>query len=323
MRSQDIQDEMLDEAVAWVVRLRAEPSAEDLEQFHAWRTQSALHERAYREAAGAWAAVGEHATSSQLLGMRRDALDRARRRSRWWERRSVIAAAFLLLVLPAVGISWYQWRTQVDLEYQTARGEQRMIVLPDGSRLSLDAMSRVAVNFTPDVRGITLMAGRASFEVVKDVARPLKVRAGPRTVTAIGTVFTVERESREVRVSLVEGRVAVTSEGRPTKAVEMHPRQQLRMTDSGDMTSRDELDTAQMLAWRDGKLVFDNELLADVAARVNNYAATRVEVEGKARDLRISGVFKAGDTGAFVDAMENDFDLKAVHREDAIALQLE
>lgn len=322
MRAQDIHDEMLDEAVAWVVRLRAEPSAQDLEQFHAWRTQSELHERAYREAASAWAAVGEHASSPQLLGMRRDALDRARRRMHWWGRRSVIAAVLLLLVLPVVGIGWYQWRSGVGHEYQTARGEQRTIVLPDGSRLLLDAMSRVAVNFTADIRGITLITGRANFEVVKDVARPLKVHAGPRTVTAIGTVFTVERELREVRVSLVEGRVAVTSKGSSTRTVEMHPRQQLRITDSGAVTSRDGLDSAQMLAWRDGKLIFDDEPLADVVARMNNYAATPIEVEGEARDLRISGVFKAGDTGAFVDAMESYFDLNAAHREDAIALQL-
>ena len=44
-----------------------------------------------------------------------------------------------------------------------------------------------------------------------------------------------------------------------------------------------------------------------VVARMNNYVPTPMVVEGKARDLRISGVFKAGDTTAFVEAMESYF----------------
>jgi transmembrane sensor len=323
VRAQEIQDELLEQAAAWVVRLRADPSNDELERFDAWRSQSEFHARAYEDASAAWSAVGEHATASRLLEMRRDALDRAAPKTGWWERRSLVAALLLVVLVPVLGIGgWRLWQARSTHEFQTARGEQRVIVLPDGSRLSLDAMSRVAVNYTPDIRGITLIAGRANFEVVKDVTRPLKVYAGPRTVTAIGTVFTVEREPREVSVSLIEGRVAVTSSTRAAGTVEMHPRQQIRMTDAGDMTSHDGLDSTQMLAWRDGKLIFDNEPLAKVAARMNNYAATPLEIEGEARNLRISGVFKAGDTGAFVDAMESYFSLTAQHRDDAIELRL-
>lgn len=329
VRTPDTQDELLEQAAAWAVRLRAEPSTDDAQRFDDWRSQSPRHAQAYEDACAAWNAVGEHATASPLLEMRRDALDRARRKTGWWERRAprvargmMIAAVFFLIVVPALGISWYRLRMHGGHEFQTARGEQRVIMLVDGSRMSLDAMSRVEVNYTADVRGIKLIAGRANFEVVKDVTRPLKVYAGPRTVTAIGTVFTVERESQEVRVGLVEGRVAVTSAGKSAAPVEMHPREQLRMTDAGEVALREGLDGAQMLAWRDGKLIFDDEPLDVVVARMNNYAATPVIVAGKARDLRISGVFKAGDTGAFVDAMESYFDLSAVHGEDAVTLQL-
>ena len=322
MEQRDSQDEILEQAAAWVIRLRAEPGADELRQFDDWRARSFQHAQAYDDASAAWSAVGEHGISRPLLEMRRDALDRARRESVWWDRRSIAAALFFLVFIPALGVGWYQWRAQEGHEIHTARGEQRVIVLADGSRMSLDAMSRVEVNYTPDVRGIRLIAGRASFDVVKDLTRPLKVHAGARTVTAIGTVFTVERESQEVLVGLVEGRVAVTSEGSSAKPVEMHPRQQLRLTDSGAITLRDGLDSRQMLAWRDGKLIFDNEPLAAVVARMNNYAVTPLVAEGRARDLRISGVFRAGDSGAFVDAMESYFDLSAVHRDGVVVLQL-
>src|SRR5262249_23629329 len=132
--------------------------------------------------------------------------------------------------------------------------------------------------------------------------------------------FTVEREPQAVLVTLVEGRVAVTTQGKIQKPVEMQPRQQLQMRDSGEVALREAVDTAQALAWREGKLIFDNEPLARVAARMNNYGTTTVVVAGAAADLRVSGVFKAGDTEAFVDAMESYFSLDAARGEDAITL---
>lgn len=322
MQRSDSYDTVLEQAAAWVVRLQGGPSDVDLSRFDSWRAQSQIHAQAYDDALAAWTSVGEHATAPKLLEMRRDALERARRTTRWWNRRTVAAALAALILAPVVAISLYKLKAPVEYEFQTGRGEQRVITLSDGSRMSLDAMSRVEVRYTPDVRSIQLASGRANFEVAKDVTRPLKVHAGPRTVTALGTVFTVEREPGGVVVALVEGRVAVTSRNESTTPVEMHPRQQLRMTDSGEVTLREGLDTAQMLAWREGKLIFDNEPLTDVVARMNNYGATPMSVDGQARELRISGVFKAGDTSAFVDAMQSYFSLAAVRQNEAITIRL-
>ena len=321
MQTEDSQDKVSEQAAAWVIRLQADPSAIDRERFEAWRAQGELYSQAYELAMAAWMVVGEHAAAPRLLAMRRDALERARRTSARWDRRAVAAGLCLLILAPIAILGWYRLRSNDVLEFQTRRGEQRVIVLADGSRMSLDALSRVEVTYTPDVRGIELTAGRANFEVAKDVTRPLKVHSGPRTVTAIGTVFTVEREPREVVVTLLEGHVAVTSRDKPMDTMEMRPRQQLRMMDSGQVTLRGGLDPAQALAWREGKLIFDNESLARVVARMNNYSATPIRVEGTASDLHISGVFKAGDTAAFVDAMQSYFALTAQRQEDAVTIR--
>jgi transmembrane sensor len=150
----------------------------------------------------------------------------------------------------------------------------------------------------------------------------MNVRAGPRTVTALGTVFTVERDPQEVVVTLVEGRVAVTSGNQERSLIEMHARQQLRISDSGAVVMRDGLDPVLALAWREGKLIFDNEPLAIVVATMNNYVATPIVAEGRAGDLRVSGVFKAGDTLAFVEAMESLFPVVVLRHPDSIALQI-
>jgi len=321
VQSADFQDTIDEQAAAWVVRLQGDPSDVDRERFEAWRSQSAAHGQAYDLALSAWTSVAEHAAAPRLLAMRRDALERARRTSARWDRRLIAAGLAFLIAAPIAGIAWFKLHTPDALEFQTQRGEQRVIMLADGSRMSLDAMSRVEVKYTSDMRGIELTSGRANFEVAKDVARPLKVHAGQRTVTAIGTVFTVEREAGGVVVTLMEGHVAVTSRNPSESPVEMRPRQELRLPDAGKGTLRDDVDVLQALAWREGKLVFDNEPLERVVARMNNYGATPIAAEGPAAQLRISGVFKAGDTAAFVDAMQSYFGLTALRREDAISLR--
>jgi transmembrane sensor len=133
----------------------------------------------------------------------------------------------------------------------------------------------------------------------------------------------VEREPQEIVVTLVEGRVAVASADQAMAPVEMRARQQLRILGNGPGTLHDGIDPAQALAWREGKLIFDDEPLTAVAERMNKYLPTPIVVEGAARHVRISGVFKAGDLRAFIDGMEGVFGLSAVRQGDAVKLTLE
>lgn len=319
----EFDDEAREQAAAWVVRLHDEPSAVDLERFELWCDQDQRHERAFDEALAAWINVGEHATAPKLLAMRHAALGRARRAERKWDWRALAAAVCLLALAPIIGAVWYSMRPPAEQTLKTAHGEQRVMVLSDGTRMSLDAMSEVRVRYTPDVRNLELIAGRANFEVAKDITRPLKVRVGPRVVTALGTVFSVERESADVIVTLVEGSVAVTTRDVPNSHIQLHPRQELRITDSGQVSLREGIDPAQALAWREGKLIFDDEPLRAVAARMNKYGAIRIDVTGEANELRVGGVFKAGDTTAFVDAMQSYFPLAVSHDSSSVTLRMD
>jgi len=312
---------LYEQAAAWVIRLNGEPSEVDREKFALWQAQGPQYVRAYEDAALAWTAIGEHSAESRLLAMRREALERTGRYTRRWNRRALAAGLVALIALP-LGVLYNSSTQPPEQQFETGRGEQRVIVLADGSRISLDAMTRVKVVYGHDERRITLISGRANFDVARDLARPMNVHAGPRTVTAFGTVFTVEREPHDVVVTLLEGRVGVTSGNRARALIELQPRQQLRIADSGAISMRGGLDPVLAMAWREGKLIFDDELLADVVATMNNYVTTPIVAEGRARELRVSGVFKAGDTPAFVEAMESLFPVVALRHSHAITLQM-
>jgi len=306
-----------EEAAGWLMRLQAAPNdVATFETFEDWRDAAPEHREAFDAVQDSWALFGEQAAAPELLVLRRDALDRAgwtgRRRGLDLGRRGLAAGLAALVLAPLTLYGWRRLRPDADQTLRTAIGEQRTVTLSDGSRVSLDANTLVKVAYSPALRLAEVVEGRAHFEVAKDKARPMKVRAGRRTVTALGTAFTVEHEGERVVVTLVEGRVAVT-ETAPARGVapppkELAPQQQLVFAADAAPRMHEAVDVERAMAWREGKLVFDDESLADAAARVNNYSRVKIVVEdAPARALRVSGIFNAGDTPAFVEAVQSYF----------------
>lgn len=85
------------------------------------------------------------------------------------------------------------------------------VALADGSNTQTFADSELAVfsNSADRVR-LTLVQGRARFDVVKRSGREFSVQAGNVTVTVLGTVFEVAHSETGVRIGVERGRVQVT-----------------------------------------------------------------------------------------------------------------
>lgn len=306
-----------EEAARWLMRLGQAPDdAAIFEAFEDWRDAAPEHRQAFEAVQESWALFGDQAAAPELLVLRRDALGRAggmgKRRGLDLDRRGVAAGLAALAAGPLAVYGWRRLHPDDRQTLRTAVGEQRTVTLSDGSRVSLDANTLVRVAYSPALRLAEVVEGRAHFEVAKDKARPMQVRAGTRTVTALGTAFTVEHEGARVVVTLVEGRVAVTetapARGGAPPVKELAPQQQLVFAADATPLMHEAVDVERAMAWREGKLVFDDESLADAVARVNNYSRVKIVVEdAPARALKISGIFNAGDTPAFVEAVQSYF----------------
>jgi len=206
----------------------------------------------------------------------------------------------------------------------TGTGERRALTLSDRSRVTADAHSALTAAYGGDRREVELHKGRAYFEVAKDAARPFRVIAGTRTVTALGTAFTVEMRDGKVAVTLVEGRIAIGDMRAPSRATidDLRPFEQQVFAGDGDVGTRTMLDAGRALGWREGKLFFDDEPLAAAAARMNDYSNERISVTGPAATLRINGMFMAGQTDAFVEALQTYYGVTADRDGDGITLRL-
>lgn len=315
-------ERLLEEASSWLMRLH-ELGLRSTQEFEAWRRSSQEHEEAWDRVAKPWHYLGEQATAPELIALRCAALEQARRagRSRWrdrrlphWTFRFVATAAGLAAIAL---VFFYVW--QQPTIYRTDVGGRRVVQLDDGSTVSLDSDSVVSVRYTKNTRELALLRGQGRFDVMHDVERPFSVVAGDRMVVATGTSFDVDLVGSEVLVTLIEGHVVVVDRQQgdldgagftlPHPGLELQPGERLLASASLEGSSRmppiiQRVNVARATAWQAGQLVFDDETLVAAVERVNRYSRTKVVVrDPNTAAIRLSGVFKEGDTQAFVDTV--------------------
>lgn len=328
----EIDDDRLEEAAAWFMRMRdGAARAENFTGLQNWLGTDARNLVAYRQVLASMNVVGEYANVPEMVVIRRNALDESRkaseeRLSRLRSRASGLAgllrhkglqAAIVASLVVLVCAGWWLTASRASV-YETERGEQKTQLLSDGSSIALDADSRVQVRYSDGVRDVTLERGQARFTVARDVVRPFRVHARGQTVVALGTQFDVDLIAHSVRVVLIEGHVTVAGvsqnrneRGSAPEPVQMQAGQVLRVRDDGSASRLASIDLARATAWNAGKLFFDNEPLASAVERINRYSREEIVVDPGVANVAITGVFNAGDTNAFIDAVTNYFDVDA------------
>jgi transmembrane sensor len=295
-------DRALEDACAWIVRLQ-NGDGDDALEFDAWLEASELNRAAYDHALAVWTEYGEAAPA--LLTERRR---RERDRSRTLRRGTMLAigalaagaagVAVLLSLQPAPGAGAAQ-------AYATGLGQMRTVRLADGSVVELNAKTKLAVNYEPRARRVTLADGEAAFDVAHDPDRPFLITAGDRTVRVVGTRFDVRRRDGQLSVTVDRGVVEV----RPTvqgagQAFRLHAGQRLTHEEGAAGADLSLADAADALSWREGKLVFRDQPLRDVVAELNLHLQRPVRLEDPALgERRVSGVLMLDDEAAALRRM--------------------
>ncbi len=304
-------------AALWCVRLcDGQMTSTARAQFTQWLTQDPRHRVAFDRAVAAWEEVHAAEATPELLVLRVEALESLRRAQRARARRLlqgartpwVLAASLVVAIFFGMGVGWYLTPEQ----FSSGIGERRTVTLADGSSISLDASSAVRVRYSAAQRTLQLVRGRAKFKVAKDPARPFLVRAADREVIATGTEFSVEIVQREVRVVLYEGLVSVAGRGPRTP---LSAGQEWIAPTSLAQPRIEPVDSTRSLSWESGQLEFVDEPLAAAVERVNRYSRNPVLVgDPAAGKVRISGIFTAGDTRAFIEGVTAVYPLRAEER---------
>lgn len=229
-----------------------------------------------------------------------------------------VAALLLAIGLTAAGGVWW---TNLPDHYETAHGERRVVTLKDGSRISLDANSLVTVRYLSNARMLELRRGQARFDVARDKERPFSVIAGDQKVVATGTAFNIDMAGPKVLVTLIEGHVLVYGQrGQNTELTQVDSTPQIELKAGEQLAVAPAVppmvvpvNIQRVTAWTSGQIIFESEPLSSVVERVNRYGVTRIEISDAAvANMKISGVFNAGDVAGAVDIVTQYLPVRAV-----------
>lgn len=291
---------LLDAALERFIRARdvdADPA--DRQALADWAAADPAHEAALARVEAMWgadafaAALVRTMQPAPLPAASRSASSPSRLRQRAWP--LALAASVLLMIGIGAALD-LPMRLRADAI--TAAGERRLVVLADGSRVTLDTDSAIAVTIDETGRHLTLLEGRAFFEVTPDAARPFDVAAGPAKVRVTGTAFAVGFTADDgVMVQVRSGRVEAGAAGR-SRALGAGDALRLDGTGPGIVTHPDPArpDPAQGLGWLDGRLVFVDRPLGDVLAELDRYLPGRILVTDPAiAARRVTGNYRLDD----------------------------
>jgi transmembrane sensor len=231
---------------------------------------------------------------------------RGTRSNRTWKPHAIGIAASLA----TLAVAGWLWLGRGSV-YGTEVGEQRTVQLLDGSLVYLNTASEVRVVFSGASRSIELLRGEALFTVAPDESRPFRVDAGATVVQALGTQFNVLRRGEDVRVSVIEGRVRVISSGESAVVGAgsdgglLGAGDEASVAGEGGLVKRKLEDPARVVAWRDRRLVFRGNSLAEIAAEFNRYnRSPRIRIaDPAAGEQRFTGTFDADAPQALMQAL--------------------
>lgn len=287
----------------WLTLTSGEATPADHAACNAWRAADPAHERAWgRLQQGLTQSVGRLEPA-----MKHDRDDLRRTLERPGRRRVLLGVAGLAGA--ASTAAWTVNRVMplgnLMADLGTATGERRQYTLPDGSLLTLDARSRVDLDFTGGARNVRLLEGALVIQPRESTRSRLAVHTPHGQVQSGGASCMVRLEPQSsLAVALQDG-------------VDIVTRQAKRLTllagagahfgeDWIDAPSPDLQDAA---AWRDGWFKARDQPLGELIAALARYRSGVLRVSPQAARVEVSGFYPLDDTDRALSALEHTLPL--------------
>ena len=327
------------EASEWLVTLSDRTvSLQQRAEFETWLAADPENERVYQTQKSAWTAVAGMPHLLDEAGSASSSSPLSRFRQGFGVRVPALALA-AGIVLAALAIWFFAIEPHgffnAPGEFATATAQVKDVRLEDGSLVTLGASSHIEVEFAKEARRVILTRGEAFFEVTRDTSRPFFVTAGDTQVRVVGTKFDVHYGPKAVRVAVLEGRVSVVPVASSAFAMNLPTRSTSlsrdgRGTDGEVLLSAGEqvtvgdvaatastINTEDLGAWRQGRLVYVDARLRDVVADINRYYDGKIELaDDSVGNLQLTAAFRADQIDRMLEVLESALPIRSVREDD-------
>lgn len=246
-------DAISHQASAWFALVNGgEPTQAEREQLAAWIAADPRHAQAYAELENLWSA------SATLLRPRAPVV-RVQLSRRSFVGLGVAASA--AAVTAGATSLWFKGIGSPFADVRTAVGERRTVRLPDGSSVELAGNTALNMDFSSSKRSVQLLQGEVFFSVAPGADNELTVSTEAGKVATREGEFCLSCEGATAMLAVSRKTVRVITANQQTDVEEGLS---LRFS-AGQTQAIEHADLDQLLAWRNGRLVFfDKPLLAVV-----------------------------------------------------------
>lgn len=163
---------------------------------------------------------------------------------------------------------------------ETPKGGQYTIILPDGSRVWINAASKLVypAKFAGNERRVELI-GEAYFEVAHSKSMPFRVKTASQQIEVLGTHFNVNSYPDEpaIKTTLLEGAVRIAIDGQVNNDRILKPGEQSVLADKH--LNIIAVNTEEAIAWKNGDFVFENQTLPEIMRKISRWYDVAVNYE--------------------------------------------
>jgi transmembrane sensor len=306
-----------DEAAYWTTQLDSGAmTAVELQSFHAW-LEIPRNERAFKEYRSMVVLIED------LPKDKRDTLVASVTPRSWFpplstvftDRMKFSAIAVTFTAVAALG-AWTAFRPVREFAsqtYTTGTGENRTVVLRDGSVADLNTQSRLRWIGSGKDRQVALERGEVFFHVAHDPTRPFVVRVGNSEIRDLATEFDVYRKSNgSIVVTVLSGQVAVrelTPGGAQPAWAErlVKANQQIEYTPAALIADVHNVAGPKSVRWREGLLETEGQSFTNIVTELNRYSIKQILIADprlEAADFRFGGRLSVHNIPAALDYIQ-------------------
>lgn len=289
--------DVLEQAAQWFAVLSSGEATEgERSQWHAWLSESLEHQQAWSHVES----ISQRFEPIKTSPERQAAITAYQQASGTLLRRRQGLLGIAALAGSGL-LSWAVWRHTPlpgmviawSADHHTGIGEVRQIVMPDGTRVWLNALSALDQRYTPDQRRLRLLKGEILVDTARDPQqRPFYVDTAQGRLRAIGTRFAVRLGDTDTYLAVYDGSVEICTAVSGSITV-IRAGEQTRFTETA-LEPVQPADPARE-AWTRGLLVARDIPLSEVVDELRRHYHGHLGLSPEVAGLRVSGGYPVSD----------------------------
>jgi transmembrane sensor len=222
------------------------------------------------------------------------------------------AAASVVILLTSL-VLWFTKPFQTD-NYTTRGGETKVIVLPDGSKVTLNGNSKLTLSprWDQQITRQVWLEGEGYFSVKHTKNdQGFIVHTADLHVEVLGTEFNVKKRAERTEIVLETGKIQLsTTDNEGAPPLVMQPGERIEYTTTARKLVKKEVNPTKYTSWKDGQLVFEDASMQDLVRLLQESYGYVVDInEAISTEKQFNGVFTSDDVDMLLAALSRVYNL--------------